>query len=276
MNWLKESEFALKAVSENVHFLKDNYGNAHKIKIKESVRDSVTEVDLLIEKRIINILKLSNYQIMAEETANEFSKKLFDHEPYWFVDPIDGTTNYISNIPFYSCSVGLVGREGFITGAVAAPVFKEIFFCIGKNESYLNGKRLFVEKSGLENSLVCACFAGKSLNTEARSREYKLFGNINDIGRGCLRLGSAALSICNVAAGRLQAAFGVASRIWDIAGAAAVAAGAGCEIHIEQIENSTKVNFVVGCPGVSSEIAIMMREYKLANLLMIKSAGTCK
>ncbi|MCJ7812495.1 hypothetical protein MUP95_04150, partial [bacterium] len=232
MNWLKESEVALKAVSENVHLLKDNYGNAHKIKIKESARDTVTEVDFLIEKRIINILKLSNYQIMAEETANEFSRKLFDHEPYWFVDPIDGTTNYISNIPFYSCSVGLVGREGFITGAVAAPEFKELFFCIGKNESYLNGKRLLVESSDIKKSLVVACFSGKALSVEARSKEYKFFGNINDISRGCLRLGSAALGICNVAAGRLQAAFGLATKIWDIAGATAVAAGAGCEIHL--------------------------------------------
>lgn len=276
MNWLKESEVALKAVSENVYYLKDNYGNSNKPVIKESARDTVTDVDFLIEKRIINILKPSNYTIVSEETASEYSKKLFQHDPYWFVDPIDGTTNYISHIPFYSCSVGLIGWEGFITGAVAAPEFKELFFCIGKNESYLNGKRLFVESTALKKSLVVACFSGKALSTETRSKEYAFFGKINDAGRGCLRLGSAALSICYVAAGRLQAAYGVAAKMWDIAGAVAVATGAGCEIHIEQIENSTKVNFVVACPGVSSEIAIMMREYELANLLMIKSGGTCK
>jgi hypothetical protein len=63
---------------------------------------------------------------------------------------------------------------------------------------------------------------------------------------------------------------------WDIAGAAAVAAGAGCEIHREQIENSVNVSFVVGCLGVSDKIENMLRDYNLANLLMIKDGQTCK
>ena len=266
LKWLKESELALKAVSTSADMIEETHTEGLAVSTKSSYRDLVTELDVAIEQHIKKVLSVSKYAIVGEESTKGDALILPANAPVWMVDPIDGTTNFISSIPFYSTSVGLIEGTKFLVGAVAMPALKEMYFTMGDEGAYKNGKRLKLSPATIKNSLVVASFSGTHLGDEQRRNEYKFFGTINDASRGCLRLGSASVNICYVASGKLQAAYGIANRIWDVAGAISVAQRAGAKVYFEQLEGTSKVNFAVGCPDATDELAGMLKTAGLADL----------
>ncbi|MCX5706419.1 MAG: hypothetical protein NTW13_01925 [Candidatus Omnitrophica bacterium] len=268
-NFLFESELALKALSSGVELFEERYAEGFSVHTKGDRRDIVTELDLLIEKRIRDILKPSGYRIIGEEGTKNDSIAVPSNKLVWFVDPIDGTVNLAHTVPFYSISIGLVKNSSFVSGAVALPALKEIFFTMGNLGAYRNGSILSVARAELKESLVAVSFSSDSGNMRKRETEYKVFGIINDTSRGCLRLGSASVNICYAAAGRLQSVYGVANKIWDVAGSIAVALCAGCRVYIEWEKCSTRINFVVGAPGVADTIAEIVNKNKLAHLRLV-------
>lgn len=264
--WLFESGLALKSASTSAELIEERCAEYFAFQTKGTSRDIVTELDLIIEKHIKEILGTSKYQIIGEETGRNGDLNVISNEPVWFVDPIDGTTNFISSIPFYAVSVGLATESEFPVGAVVAPALKEIFFTMGERGSFANGKILKVFPADLKNSLIAAGFSGGYSNEIRRKKEYNFFGILNDNSRGCLRLGSASINICYVAAGRLQCAYGISNKIWDVAGAIAVALKAGCKVYIDWAKETQQISYVVGAAGVADRIAEMLRKNKIASL----------
>ncbi|HNW39848.1 MAG TPA: inositol monophosphatase family protein, partial [Candidatus Omnitrophota bacterium] len=172
----------------------------------------------------------------------------------------------VSSLPFYAVSVGFMHNAKFSAGAVIIPAQKELFFTMGNQRSFMNNKPLKAGAAELERSLIVASFSSRSCGSKTRIKEYAVFGKFNDMSRGCLRLGSAAINICYVAAGRLQCAYGIGNKIWDVAGALAVAIRAGCKTYIEFTKESNTVNYAVGVTGVVEKIARILKQEKLANL----------
>jgi myo-inositol-1(or 4)-monophosphatase len=265
MKWLKESELALKAVSSSADMLEETQIEGIAIRTKGNPRDIVTEIDVALEELIRNVLRSSGHHIIGEETFKDKMADVPANGPVWFIDPIDGTANFISAIPYYSTCVGLVEKSKFLVGAVAIPAFKEIYFTIGDEGSFRNGTALKVGASDLSSSLVVAGFSGSPDDAGIRKKEYELFGKINDSSRGCLRLGSASVNICNVTAGKLGAAYALSNKIWDVAGAIAVAMQSGCRVYLER-KGPVNINYVVGAPGAADEIAEQLCKMKLADL----------
>ncbi len=270
-DWLLETSLALKAISEAVDLFEKKGALAHIAKIKQSPRDIVTDLDVLIEERIKQILRPSGYEIIGEEGYRNKKINIGNKRPIWFIDPIDGTTNLISSIPYYATSVGLVSEFRFVAGAVAIPSQKEIFFTIDSEGAFMNGVRLQVKSADLKNSLIAIGFSGSGYKPNLRNKEFECFGMLNDLSRGCLRLGSASTNICFVAAGRLQATYGIFNKIWDIAGALAIALQAGYHGYIEQLDNSVNISYAVGAPGVIEEIVEFLRKKRLAYLKTIRN-----
>jgi myo-inositol-1(or 4)-monophosphatase len=251
--WESEAVLALRAVSTASDLALDRPERV-RAAVKESRRDVITAVDLHVQQHILGLLAESGHAVIAEEGEQDLSA-LESQAPLWLVDPIDGTANYAAGMPFWAISVGLQADGDYVTGAVAIPPSKELYFTHGNRGAYLNGKALRVADRGeLDTALVVAGFSGAVLDADARAREYALFGAINDQSRGCLRLGSAAAGICYVAAGRLQAAYGFNVQAWDVAGALAVAAQAGCKHAVRRKAGSTRVDFVVGVAGVVDQL----------------------
>jgi myo-inositol-1(or 4)-monophosphatase len=270
--WLLESELALKSASTSADILEERRPEGIAFQTKGNPRDIVTELDIAIEKHIREILAPSKHQIVGEEETQSEFLDISIKEPVWFIDPIDGTTNFISSLPFYSTSIGLVSGFEFIVGAVAMPALKQLFFTMGEEGAFMNGISLKVASRDLKNSLIVAGFSSDQNNVEKRRREFELFGNLNDKSRGCLRLGSASINICYVAAGRLQAAYGLSNKIWDVAGAIAIAYQAGNKIYIEWAKGTAKINYVVGAPGVADEIADLINLSNLAKVSIISQS----
>lgn len=246
--WEAESELALKAVSIAGERLLDR-PDSLSLSTKGSERDIVTEMDVLLEGIIRENLKNTKYSVVGEECGGKFDRH--SETPTWCIDPIDGTVNFANRLPFYAVSVGLVQKNNFLLGAVSAPSSKELFFNFGLEKSYLNGKKLKVNDQKLNQSLVAMSFSGSSAIN--KSQDFDVFQTINEQSRGVLRTGSSALNICYVACERLQAAFGFSNKIWDIAGAVAIARAAGAEIRVEYIDN-TNCKYLVAAPGVFSSL----------------------
>jgi myo-inositol-1(or 4)-monophosphatase len=252
IQWEYESELALKAVSSGGEFTLDR-PDRFKVSTKESLRDVVTELDVQIEKHITKILAPSKIQIIGEE-GSQPNDSLPANELYWAVDPIDGTANFVSGLPYYGVSVGLCQGNDFLVGAVSLPALKELFFTHGDRGAFLNGKPIRIADAALAQSLVGVSFAGAKGDQNYRARQYEFFGLVNDSSRGSLRLGSAAANICYVASGRLQAAYGLDARIWDIAGALAVAKQAGGTVMTRPGSSPSRINYIVGSASAAREI----------------------
>lgn len=249
----------LEAIGLALDFFDNNIKDAGSFTKKTTNRDLVSRWDILIEEIIKEKLSETNIPIIGEETANntEYSNQA------WVIDPIDGTTNFISGIPFYGISVGLIKDGEFSLGAFGMPKTKELFYVLNDNAFYNEKKIESLPSHSIDNSLISCSFSSKSFKkSHERDKEFIGFGTLNDLSRGCLRTGSAATNICYTAIGKFQAAYGLNAKIWDIAGGLAFARRAGCQIQIQKIDD-TKFNYIVGNGVVVEEIAKILTDFSL-------------
>lgn len=263
-----EAACALRAVYEGSLICGERGGEPLAVHFKESPRDVVTETDRRIEHTIRQHLEPCGYPVLGEEGCGP--NAVFppsDDQPVWIVDPLDGTANFVSGMPWFAVAAGLWAGGNFVLGAVALPVSRELLFTHGDGGAFLNGRPLIqtVQSGAFNEALIAAGFAGHVPDPEQRRRQYALFGRINDDSRGALRLGSTIANICQVAAGRLQGAYGLGVRVWDAAAALAIARAAGCCVRwrLDPVD-PTRLDFIVGSDGVVAAINTRIGETEAA------------
>ena len=262
IKWLEESGIALNAVSDAGTLLL-NRVEGFKISTKDALRDLVTEYDYEVQAMLLDKLKVTPYPILSEELPRSEDAFITNKGSYWIIDPIDGTVNFAYSLHLYSVSVGLCLNNTLSVGAVSLPALKELYFTYGNHAAYMNGKRLNCDyDTDLKQTLISASFSSFD-DPIIRNKQYALFGEINDNSRGCLRLGSAATSLCFVVAKRLNAAYGLKVKIWDIAGGMAIAKLAGYETWIHIHDDLITADFIVGTPNVVTSIANLMEQHAL-------------
>lgn len=191
------------------------WGKLHHIKEKNSYWDLVTEADLASEKHILKKLseKFKDHEILSEEAG--LSQQKNSHFQ-WFIDPLDGTTNFTHQYPMISVSMGLLINGIPTVGVIYNPVMNELFLGLKDKVATLNGKDLKVSSvSTLDKSLLATGFAYDRHKTE--DRNYKEFCHITQNTQGVRRGGSAALDLAYVAAGRLDGYWERGLKPWDIA-----------------------------------------------------------
>lgn len=213
---------------------------------KDGLRDIVTNVDIAISNLLCSRLVDTGISVVSEEDA--FYGVL--PKNFWVVDPIDGTVNFSNGLNLYAISIGLIEDSLPVLGFVCAPSLDELYITLAPGSVFLNGKPIKHHHKIYKESLIAASFSGKPDDSE-----FKLFQAINSTTRGCLRTGSAAINICWAAIGRLQGAYGLKAKLWDVAGAIAIAKSAGCEVVTKTYEeNPLLIDYVVGSEGVVRQI----------------------
>ena len=242
MNYEQLAALSLGAVVQAVEMVEGS-ANGFSVQNKSSNRDMVTDLEFVIEKQLSDRLKKSAIQVIGEELSTA-ETKITDMN--WWIDPIDGTNNFIAGLPHFAISVGLVKKNEFLLGVVAAPAMKEIYFTHTESSAFCNGKKLIVKPTALENSLV-GCSFSKKVNSRDTD-QYALFGKVNELSRCVMRTGSAALNICHVANSKFGAAYGFEAKLWDVAGALAIARIAGCQVSTRFIDDKT-IDYVVANTG---------------------------
>ncbi|MEM4261477.1 MAG: inositol monophosphatase family protein [Candidatus Diapherotrites archaeon] len=193
---------------------------------KKGVRDLVTEVDLKCENAIKRFI-LRNFK--GASFLCEESGKIGSSESFWVVDPIDGTTNFVHGIEFFSHSVAFFDGSKIVCGAVFNPVLNKMFCAeLGKG-AFLNGSKIRVSTNkDLIDSLVITGFPYASGVLEKKTLES--LGRLRGKCRDVRRFGSAALDFCFVAEGAADVFFEYFLNPWDVAAGLLIVQEAGGKV----------------------------------------------
>lgn len=193
--------------------------------------DLVTEADFAAQETVFRLLKAAfpDYRFVGEE-AGEYDLppvggRIDDEEYVWFVDPLDGTLNYVHGLPGWCVSVALAHRGRVVAGCVFDPQDERCFLTARGEGAYLNGERL--QTSGvnsLDSSLVAVSLPAK---VGRKSKEILALLEVISEVQGFRRMGSAALNLCYVAAGNLDAYWASSVQVWDVAAGSLLVEEAG-------------------------------------------------
>ena len=198
---------------------------------EKAPRDLVTEADLASQRIIMEILlkEFPDHNFIGEESSQGHGDLQGQaSKPTWIVDPLDGTVNYIHGLQSYAVSIGLVHEGEIKLGVVHDPVANETYWAIIESGAFLGDKQIKCSTtSNLESALLACSF---STNAKRDSEEFERFAHVMGKPRAIRRLGSAALNLCYVAAGRLDGYWATSLKTWDVAAGALIAQEAGASI----------------------------------------------
>jgi myo-inositol-1(or 4)-monophosphatase len=147
----------------------------------------------------------------------------------WYIDPLDGTTNFVHGIPYFAVSVALAHKGEAILAVVYNPASGERFTAEKGKGSFLNGNRIKVSSTTcLEQSLLVTGFPYDVRTTERDNMVE--FERVTKRSQGVRRTGSAALDLCNVACGRFDGYWEANVNVWDIAAGSLIVTEAGGKV----------------------------------------------
>jgi myo-inositol-1(or 4)-monophosphatase len=150
-----------------------------------------------------------------------------DADNCWIIDPLDGTVNYAHRLPIYSVSIAFQHNGQLQLGVVYDPTLDECFSAERGKGAFLNCKKIAVSQTPeLIQSLLVTGFP-YDRESPTYKRGQRLFAHMTTITQGVRRLGSAALDLCYVGCGRMDAYFELSIHAWDIAAAALIVQEAG-------------------------------------------------
>jgi myo-inositol-1(or 4)-monophosphatase len=204
----------LNAVQAGAAQLQHFFHGEFTISNKASINDLVTEADHAAEKAIFEVIQKDypDHFILSEETGEIKSNS----EYKWIIDPIDGTINFANGIPLCCVSIGLEKDGKIILGAVSAPILNEMFFAEKGMGATLNDKKIAVStKTELKTSCLVTGFPYVYL--DAPNGPLQVFEKLVRQGIPVRRLGSAAIDLCWVAAGRFDGFYEHKLQAWDSA-----------------------------------------------------------
>jgi myo-inositol-1(or 4)-monophosphatase len=197
--------------------------------------DLVTEADRASEKLIVERLQtlFPDHGVYGEEGT----RSQLDGEYRWYIDPLDGTTNFAHGFPAFCVSMGLErraatlapGEDGELVAAVVYhPLLDEMFLAEKGKGAYLNGSRIHVSRTAtIAESLVATGFPSRKRHENPNIHFYQQFSLRS---HGVRRAGSAALDLAYVACGRLEAFWEFNLNPWDTSAGALLVAEAGGSI----------------------------------------------
>ncbi len=201
----------------------------------KSAHNYVSYVDKQSEQMIVARLReiLPEAGFITEE--NMVEQDITGHEFCWVVDPLDGTTNFIKDVPLYCVCIALKHKEEIIVGVVYELTRKELFWAYKGGGAWINDKQIHVSANVLDNSLVALGYpySAKEFTLFAQHITDILYGNVASIRS----LGSAEGELCYVAAGRLDVYVESFLKPWDVAAGAIILKEAGGKISDYNNEN---------------------------------------
>jgi len=228
--------------------VREGFGSVHKIEFKGQI-DLVTDYDRKSEEHILSHLqdRFPRHSFHGEESGLISGNSTTRYK--WFIDPIDGTTNFAHGVPFFAVSIALLEDGHPIIAVVFDPLRSELFAAVRGYNSTLNGEPIRVSTtSNLNNALLATGFP-----YDVRISEDNNLYQFNRLTRSCQgvrRLGSAALDLCYTACGRLDGYWELRLHPWDMAaGGLIVQAAAGTTTDIDGAKDWLKTPSIVASNG---------------------------
>ncbi len=226
MNLDAAFDFAVETARAAGVMLREYYHSGVTVKYKGEI-DLVTEADHAVEGLILKRIR-SAYPacaILSEESGSSANSS-----PYvWIVDPLDGTTNFAHGFPIFSVTLALLVNDILELGVTCNPIYDELYTARRGQGAFLNGKRLQVSSTPmLDRSLLVTGFPyDRRTNPHNNIQQFTAFSRC---AQGVLRVGSAALDLGAIAAGRLDGYWEFKINPWDIAAGVLLVTEAGGKV----------------------------------------------
>lgn len=219
---------ALAAARRAGAIIVEGFGANHNLSFKSSHSDLVTEYDPRAEAAIVQTIRgaFPEHQIVAEEGSGGGEHARF----CWYVDPIDGTTNFAHGYPLVCTSIALAEDGELIVGVVYAPILNELFIAARGQGATRNGEPIHVSStSRLKGGLLATGFPYNRSTVAMNVRCWEAFLHN---AQGVRRDGCAALDLCNVAMGRFDGFWEYGFAHWDMAAGSVIITEAGGKITL--------------------------------------------
>ena len=236
------------------------------VQTKTTPTDPVTVVDTETERLLRDRLAQlrSGDAILGEEIGGPADPPT-SGAVTWVLDPIDGTVNFVYGIPSYSVSVAAQVEGVSVAGAVADVVGGRLYSAatgLGAHVTDVEGTRP-LRCSAVDDLSLALVGTGFAYSTRRRTVQAELVSKILPVVRDVRRIGSAALDLCMVAAGRLDAYYEHGLHVWDSAAGALIAAEAGARVVLpdpgDPERNAALV--VAAAPGIADQLLAALAQF---------------
>jgi myo-inositol-1(or 4)-monophosphatase len=256
---------AIEAVQKAGAIQMAHFGGPMRIDKKGAI-DLVTEVDVAVERmfRALIAERFPDHVVLGEELQQDDLLQRTAPGYCWVFDPIDGTTNFAHGLPIFCASLGLELDGQAVVAAVYDPTRRELFTAEQGQGARLNGERLAVTAADtVMNSLLVTGFPYTVQQPETGEELVALFGHFLGRSRAVRRLGSAALDLCYVAAGRLEGFYEATLKPWDsCAGALIVEEAGGTVTDWHGTRFQSRMAQVLATNGrIHGEMLAMLRDF---------------
>ena len=229
--------------------------NLDKLKVEQKGHnDYVSDADRAAEKSVVDTIQrhYPDHAILAEESG-----AVGESDTVWIIDPLDGTTNYLHGFPVWAVSIGVQVKGRVEHGVVYDPLRQELFTASRGQGAQLDGRRIRVSgQQQMERALLGTGFPFRQADLEISAYLNMLSKSIRNTS-GVRRAGAAALDLCYVAAGRLDAFFETGLAPWDLAAGGLIIREAGGIISgLDGSENYMDTGHVLcGTPKIYAGMA---------------------
>ncbi len=217
---------AIECATEAGEFILKNKNIALKFDYKGRV-NLVTRIDRQSEEIIIAkiLKKYPGHGILSEERSPINTDSPFR----WIIDPLDGTTNFVHNFPFYAVSIGIEYSGKMLIGVVYAPETQELFTAIRAKGAFLNAHRIRVSQiNNLQQCILATGFPYELIDHFYENMEH--FKSFYEKTQGVRRAGSAAIDLSYTACGRFDGFWEFDLNPWDSAAGSLIVAEAGGKV----------------------------------------------
>lgn len=205
----------------------ERLGSRIHVGTKSTATDMVTEVDREVERLIVDgiLAARPNDGILGEEGADVAGTS--GHR--WIVDPIDGTTNYLYGHPGFAVSIACEREGEVVVGVVNDPLHRELYAAVRGGGATRNGEPVHCsEQTDIAQALIATGFG---YDPDRRREQGAVIARVISEIRDIRRMGAAAVDLCSVASGRVDAYFERGLNAWDLAAGELIASEAGAVIE---------------------------------------------
>ncbi|XP_031600545.1 inositol monophosphatase 1 [Oreochromis aureus] len=197
---------------------------------KSSVVDLVTQTDQKVEQLIIHSVKekFPTHRFIGEESVAAGEPCVLSDSPTWIIDPIDGTTNFVHAFPFVAISIGFAINKQVEFGVVFSCVEDKMFTARRGKGAFCNGEPLQVSRQEAVEQAMVATEFGSNRDADVVNKIFQSLRNILCLPvHGVRGAGSAAINMCLVASGCVEAYYEIGIHVWDVAAASLIVSEAG-------------------------------------------------
>ncbi|KAM9701262.1 LOW QUALITY PROTEIN: inositol monophosphatase 1-like [Menidia menidia] len=229
-SWQSAMDHAVAVARKAGEVVRGALADSRTVMTKSCAVDLVTQTDQQVEQLIIQSVKekFPTHRFIGEESVAAGEPCVLSEEPTWIIDPIDGTTNFVHSFPFVAVSIGFSVHRQVQFGVVYSCLEDKMFTARLGGGAFCNGEPLQVSpETDLQRSLVATEF-GSSRDPETLDQIFSSLRNVLSLPvHGVRGAGTAAINMCLVASGCVQAYYEIGIHVWDVAAGSLIVSEAG-------------------------------------------------